>query len=162
MTNREKILWILTNITPEPMTCHLTCARICREIVTAKFVDENKNLKQLNASISSTLTKMLKDKTILSAGSLGCNGGRVYKLPFITPISWDQLEVGMKVELLPINKGLGWQKGILRYNKGYKDENPHSLYNLSPFWYIMAKFPGDYGPVTLMLQDLSNIKIPKR
>lgn len=80
---------------------------------------------------------------------------------FVQPTSWDQLEVGMNVMLLPINAKKGWQKGVLRYNPGYVDPfSQFSLYNLKPFWYIMAKFPGDYGPVTLMLQDLSHIKIP--
>lgn len=84
------------------------------------------------------------------------------KAEMIEPTSWEQLEVGMEVELLPISKGLGWQKGILRYNKGYKDPySEKSILNLSPFWYILARIPGHYGPITLMLKELSHIKIPK-
>jgi len=76
------------------------------------------------------------------------------------PKSFEELQVGIECEILPINESLGWQKGILRYNEGYTSPfGPKSIYNLDPFWFIMVKFPDHYAPITIMLKDLNHIKI---
>lgn len=73
----------------------------------------------------------------------------------------EDIHVGYECEVLPINESYGWLKGKLQFRKGYEDKgNPHSLYNLHPFWYITQKREGDYGPITILVQTMEQIRTP--
>lgn len=97
-----------------------------------------------------------------SAGHMDCS--RSTEVPknddYFRP-KMEDIHIGYECEILPINESYGWSKATLQFRKGYEDKsNPHSLYNLHPFWFTMQAREGDYAPITIMVENLEHIRTP--